>query len=327
VLRGQIYEGVSQVSMGWMLSSVGTALETYGLVAGAAINRQAENTQIQGIYNAEQASAKKGLEASNISNEGRRISSVAGAEGGLVSSLGQIRANQVTQTMMANANRNFGLLSSQASTKREITSMQAENQGMLNSRILDGAKENSLRSQGTNQQFGMLKYEAIPGGSQIAGTSLPIRKGVEFYDWTNDQHILQKSTNSMNSTTTDTYLLQNENTQAVTNQKIDASTNYQGSVNQALENQASQTVGAINTGTNIAASSAKQGAGIQLGGINQSAVLEKQSNQLNFEGRIEAADISQKAAGEAAHLRMMSTVVSGFFRDMDRRLEEMKPKY
>jgi hypothetical protein len=26
-------------------------------------------------------------------------------------------------------------------------------------------------------------------------------------------------------------------------------------------------------------------------------------------------------------MRMMSTVVTGFFRDMDRRLEEMKPKY
>ena len=327
VLRGQVYEGVSQVSMGWMLSSVGTALETYGLVAGAAINRQAENTQIQGIYNAEQASAKKGLEAANISNEGRRISSVAGVEGGLVSSLGQIRANQVTQTMIANANRNFGLLSSQASTKREITSMQAENQGMLSSRILDGAKENSLRSQGTNQQFGMLKYEAIPGGSQIAGTSLPIRKGVEFYDWTNDQHILQKSTNSMNSTTTDTYQLQNENTQAVTNQKIDASTTYQGEMNSAFNQQAKDTIGAVNAGTNIAAGSAKQGAGIQISGINKSAEMEKQANQLNFEGRIEAATINQKAATEAAQLRMMSTVVTGFFRDMDRRLEEMKPKY
>ncbi len=114
VLKGQVFEGVSQISMGWMLSSVGTALESYGLVAGAAINRQAENTQIQGIYNAEQASAKKGLEASNLSTDARRVSSVAGVEGGLVSSLGQIRANQVTQTMMANANRNFGISSSQA---------------------------------------------------------------------------------------------------------------------------------------------------------------------------------------------------------------------
>lgn len=327
VLRGQVYEGVSQVSMGWMLSAVGTALETYGLVAGAAINRQAENTQIQGIYNAEATSAKKGLEAANVSNEGRRISSVAGVEGGLVSSLGQIRANQVTQTLIANANRNFGLLSSQASTKREIASMQAENQGMQNSRILEGAKENSLRSQGTNQQFGMLKYEAIPGGSQVMGTSLPIRKGVEFYDWNRGEHILQKSTGSMNNTTTDTYQLQNENTQAVTNQKIDASTNYQTDMNSAFNKQASETIGAVGTGTNIAAGSAKQGAGIQISGSNKSAEMEKQANQLNFEGRIEAAGINQKAATEAAQLRMMSTVVTGFFRDMDRRLEEMKPKY
>ncbi len=124
VLRGQVFEGVSQISMGWMLSSVslsrwscsiaynsqismgwmlssvGTALETYGLVAGAALQRQAENTQIQGIYNAEQTSAKKSLEASNLSTDARRVSSVAGVEGGLVSSLGQIRANQVTQTLI-----------------------------------------------------------------------------------------------------------------------------------------------------------------------------------------------------------------------------------
>jgi hypothetical protein len=322
VLRGQVYEGVSQISMGWMLSTVGTALETYGLVAGAAINRQAENTQIQGIYNAEQASAKKGLEASNLSTEARRVSSVAGVEGGLVSSLGQIRANQVTQTMIANANRNFGILSSQASTNREIATMKAENTGMQNIRSLDGIKENALRSQGTNQAFGMLKYEAIPGGGNI-----PIRKGVEFYDYMKDQHILQKSTTSMNNTTTDTYQIQNQNTQYVTDQKIDASNNYQNEMNSAFNRQASETIGAINTGSGIAADSAKQGAGIQLTGINKSAEMEKQANQLNFEGRIEAATINQTAGTEAAHLRMMSTVVTGFFRDMDRRLEEMKPKY
>jgi len=322
ILRGQVFEGVSQISMGWMLSTVGTALETYGLVAGAAINRQAENTQIQGIYNAEQASAKKGLEASNLSTEARRVSSVAGAEGGLVSSLGQIRANQVTQTLIANANRNFGVLSSGASTNREIATMKAENTGMQNIRTLDGAKENALRSQGTNQQFGMLKYEAIPGGGNI-----PIRKGVEFYDYMKDQHILQKSTTSMNNTTTDTYQMQNQNTQYVTEQKIDASNTYQNEMNSAFNRQATETIGAVNAGSNIAEGSSKQGAGIQISGINTSAGMEKQANELNFDGRIEAASINQKASTEAAHMRMMSTVVTGFFRDMDRRLEEMKPKY
>ena len=70
--------------------------------------------------------------------------------------------------------------SSQASTRREIATMQAENTGMQNIRSLDGVKENALRSQGTNQQFGMLKYEAIPGGSQVMGTSLPSEKGLSF---------------------------------------------------------------------------------------------------------------------------------------------------
>jgi len=301
--------------------------ETYGLVAGAALQRQPENTQIQGIYNAEAANAKKGLEAANLSTESRRISSVAGVEGGLVTSLGQIRANQVTQAMIANANRTFGILSGQASTRREIATMQAGNTGMQNIRTLDGTKENSLRSQGMNQQFGMLKYEGIPGSSQIMGTSLPIRKGVEFYDYVKDQHILQKSTAGMNNTTTDTYQLQNENTQFVTERKIDASNTYQGDMNSAFNRQASETVAVVNAGSNIAADSAKQGAGIQLSGINKSAEMEKGADQLNFEGRIEAAGLNQQAATEAAHLRMMSTVVTGFFRDMDRRLEEMKPKY
>ena len=322
VLRGQVFEGVSQISMGWMLSGLGTGLETYGLVAGAAINRQAESTQIQGIYNAEQASAKKGLEAANVSTEARRVSSVAGVQGGLVSSLGQIKANQVTQTLITNANKTFGMVSSQAATRREISVMRSDTDGVQRSRIIDGAKENSLRSQGTNQQFGMLKYEAIPGGGNI-----PIRKGVEFYDFEKGEHIAQKTTGSMNRTTVDMTNSQNEITNYVTDQKVEASTNYQNTMNSAFEQQASETIGAINAGTNIAANSAKQGAGIQISGINKSAVMEKGANQLNFEGRIEAAEINHTAATQAAHLRMMSTVVTGFFRDMDRRLEEMKPKY
>jgi regulator of RNase E activity RraA len=65
----------------------------------------------------------------------------------------------------------------------------------------------------------------------------------------------------------------------------------------------------------------------QTAGINQSYKLELQANDVTFSGRNEAALINKNSAGEAAHLRMMSTVVTGFFRDMDRRLEEMKPKY
>ncbi|MGH8552949.1 MAG: hypothetical protein ACRERS_06595, partial [Methylococcales bacterium] len=135
------------------------------------------------------------------------------------------------------------------------------------------------------------------------------------------------STRTMNSTTLDTAGLQNENTQQVADQKIDASKTYQSDINAALGTQASQTIGAINTGSGISSRSSREGANIQLAGINRSADLERQSNTRNFEGRMDAAGINQGAALEAARLRMMSTVVSGFFRDMDRRIEEMKSKY
>lgn len=327
VLRGQVYEGVSQISMGWMLSSLGTALETYGLVAGAALHRQAENTQIQGIYNAEQTAAKKALEAANQSTEARLVSSVAGVEGGLVTNLGQIRANQVTQTLMAEANKTFGLLSSSAATRREITGTLAEAQGTREARTFDGKKEVELRGQGNLERFGMKTYEFTPGGSSIAGTSVPIRTGVELYDWARDKHPIQEVNKRMDSTTRDTVALQNNNTEIVADKKIEASNTYQSDINKALEGQASQNIAAVNQGSGIAASSSRQGAGIQLSGIRRSADIERGANQLNFEGRSGAASINQTAAMEAARLRMVSTVVTGFFRDMDRRLEEMKPKY
>jgi len=327
VLRGQVYEGVSQISMGWMLSSLGTALETYGLVAGAALHRQAENTQIQGIYSAEQTAAKKALEAANQSTEARLVSSVAGVEGGLVTNLGQIRANQVTQTLMAEANKNFGLLSSSAATRREITGMKAEAEGTREARNFDGSKETALRGQGNLERFGMKTYEFTPGGSSIAGTSVPIRAGQELFDWARDKHPIQEVNKRMDSTTRDTVALQNNNTDIVADKKIEASNTYQGDINKALEGQAAENVAAINQGSGIAASSSRQGAGIQLSGIRRSADIERGANQLNFDGRSEAATINQTAALEAARLRMVSTVVTGFFRDMDRRLEEMKPKY
>lgn len=327
VLRGQVYEGVSQISMGWMLSSLGTALETYGLVAGAALHRQAENTQIQGIYNAEQTAAKKALEAANQSTEARLVSSVAGVEGGLVTNLGQIRANQVTQTLMAEANKTFGLLSSSAATRREITGTLAEAQGTREARTFDGKKEVELRGQGNLERFGMKTYEFTPGGSSIAGTSVPIRTGQELFDWARDKHPIQEVNKQMDSSTRANVSLQNNNTQIVADKKIDASNTYQGDINKALEGQASQNIAALNQGSSIASQSSRQGAGIQISGIRRSADIERGANQLNFEGRSEAASINQAGATEAARLRMVSTVVTGFFRDMDRRLEEMKPKY
>ena len=83
----------------------------------------------------------------------------------------------------------------------------------------------------------------------------------------------------------------------------------------------------VNEGTTIAVGSDNQGARSQITGINKSAEMEKAANQLIFVGRIEAATINHTAATEPAHWRLVSAVVTEFFRVMDRLIEEMKPNY
>jgi hypothetical protein len=70
--------------------------------AGAAINRQAENTQIAGIYNAEKANAKAALDAGKLQTDARRIQALSGMQGNLQTTLGQIYGN-TTNMLITNA--------------------------------------------------------------------------------------------------------------------------------------------------------------------------------------------------------------------------------
>src|SRR6266478_7634257 len=56
---GQVFEAVSSTASGWMSAIVGSAIEFAGLKAGASIQRQAENTQIQGSYGADRSEERR----------------------------------------------------------------------------------------------------------------------------------------------------------------------------------------------------------------------------------------------------------------------------
>ncbi len=136
---------------------------------------------------------------------------------------------------------------------------------------------------------------------------VPIRTGQELFDWARDKHPIQDVNKRTDSTTSSTVALQKNTTDIVTDKKVEASNTYQGDINKAYEGQASQNISAINQGSGIAKSSSRQGAGIQLSGIRRSADMEKVANQLNFEGRTEAASINQTAATEAARPKWTGT--------------------
>lgn len=322
LLRGQVYESVNQVSMGWMLSAVGTALETYGLVAGAAINRQAENTQVQGIYNSEKANAKAALEAGKLQTDARRIQALSGMQGSLQTTLGQIYGNQTTNMLITNSNRTMQLQQTSASTQREIGSQRVEYTDRTNRLGFDSAKQKGERfiENGVNARENTLNM--VPGSGVIGTRGLA--GGVAQMVGGDTTQIREQT---MNMLTDEQYQLNlGQNTRTLGSQR-ETSEAYQDKLNASINQNADATIGAIQKGASISAGAAKQGAGIQTSGINQAYGLELKANDVTFAGRNEAALINKNSAEEAAHLRMAATVVTGFFRDMDRRLEEMKPKY
>jgi hypothetical protein len=322
LLRGQVYESVNQVSMGWMLSAVGTALETYGLVAGAAINRQAENTQIQGIYNSEKANAKAALEAGKLQTDARRIQALSGVQGSLQTTLGQIYGNQTTNMLITNSNRTMQLQQTNAATQREIQSQRVDYADRTNRLGFDAARQKGERfiENGVNARENTLNM--VPG-SGVVGTR-GLAGGVAQMLGGDTTQIREQT---MNMLTDEQYQLNlGQNTRTLTSQR-ETSEAYQDNLNASINQNADATIGAIQKGANISAGAAKQGASIQTSGINQAYGLEIKANDVTFAGRNEAALINKNSAEEAAHLRMAATVVTGFFRDMDRRLEEMKPKY
>jgi hypothetical protein len=169
LLRGQVYESVNQISMGWMLSAVGTALETYGLVAGAAINRQAENTQIQGIYNSEKVNAKAAFEAGKFQTDARRIQAISGVQGSLQTTLGQIYGNQTTNMLITNSNRTMQLQQTNAATQREIQSQRVDYIDRTNRLGFESSREKGQRWVENEAQKNDNILNMIPG-SGVIGT-------------------------------------------------------------------------------------------------------------------------------------------------------------
>lgn len=328
LLRGQVYESVNQISMGWMLSAVGTALETYGLVAGAAINRQAENTQIQGIYNAEKANAGAAYEAGRLQTDARRVQSLAGVQGSLQTTLGQIYGNQTTNVLIANANRWMQLQQTNATTQREIQTQRVDYTDKTNRLGFDSQREKSNRWVENEAQKNENILNMTPGSNALGTRGLAGVVANGAGDLTGiPLDSSQVRQNLGNQVTDEQYKLnlgQNTRTLSANRQNIE---NYQSNMEASINQNADTTVNAIEKGASISAGAAGQGATIQTAGINQAYGLEIKANEVTFAGRNEAALINKTSSEEAAQLRMVSTIVTGFFRDMDRRLEEMKPKY
>ncbi len=310
-IRGQNFEGISSITGGWMASILGQGVELAGLRLGGTIQKQAEQTQIQGGYQSETTRAAGSLEAGNIGARARQLSATANIQGGLIAALANIRGNQVTQQMIATAGAQFGkdqtragVALSKADTEvRKDQSVNDLDLGMRRDLHSIAGHTSTDKHQAVGQSFGpvglMVTSQAIGDRNKVdrfvANTFVP--KEIE----------IERSAARGLQGNQDTY-----------GQTMEG----------AYDRQFGATVTAVNTGAGIASGGASRGAAVSAGGINQAYSLELKSNKVVYESSVKAAEISRDAGVEASNMRALNHVVTGFFRDAARRIDSgLKPSY
>jgi hypothetical protein len=296
-----------------MSAIVGSAIEYAGLKAGASIQRQAENTTIQGGYSAEMTRARASLEVGKIGAQARQVSGLASIQGGLTGQLGAIWGGAHTNIGTAMQMRNFTVASTNAQvgdSQRQVGYRrdQAVTQKNLGFDVeaLHIATESSATKKELQGQF----WGSIPpyGG----GTIMAEQRGFAMNQRTRNNNAINEIDRSVTN--------KNEFTTA---DKIQGSQKTFGeNIQTAADNQYAGIVKSTNEGAGMAAGAAKHGAGIASGGVNKAYQLELKANEVQFTGTKDAASITRDAGFEAARDRQIGTIITSMSRDMSRRLEE-----
>lgn len=309
---GQVFEAVSSTASGWMSAIVGSAIEYAGLKAGASIQRQAENTQIQGSYNAEMTRARATLQTSNLGAQARQISSLASIEAGRQQAVSSIFGAALTNRAGANANANFTIAATKAQvgdsnrqtfTRAEQGQRQAQAQWSSDSmRVAGNSTAAKWDAWGTG--LTVIPYAGAAPQAQYnaAGNTVRTRAENDANNW-----LFARTYKNEQQTAQDVVLSQNM---------------YQSGVEQAANTQRAETIAGINQGAGMAAGGANRGAAIASGGVDKAYNIEMQANQVQYTGAKDAAVITRDANFEAARDRQIGQIVAGMARDMDRRIEQ-----
>ncbi|MDQ2629684.1 MAG: hypothetical protein M3Y75_01730, partial [Actinomycetota bacterium] len=285
-VRGQNFEGISSVTGGWMASIVGTGVEAYGLRAGAAIQKQAENTQIQGGYQSESTRAQGSLDAANLGARARQIAGTANIQGGLIAALANIRGNQVTQTMIASASAQFGKDQTRAGVSLSQRDIEIRRGQAVGDTDIGMRRELQTGAGHTSAEK-----------SQTLGSSLGPLGLYWSYKGITKRNVTDRE--ASNTFSGQTISLENQTAGRLTQSQ----TQYEGDMGIAFDRQLGATVAGVNAGAGIASGGASRGAQVSVGGINQAYTLEMKGNQTVYNSTVEAATISRDAGLEAANLR------------------------
>jgi hypothetical protein len=342
VASGQVFEGVSGVASGWMAALTGMAVELAGVRHAAGLERQAQETQIHGVYGGEVTRAGAGFEAANLGVQARKLAALAAARGALTSTLGQIYGARTQAIQQAQAGALFGVSSAganaglakgdigvrrdkgvadlEAGRQKEFdlfeANRSADTRKWLGDKLIMGSTygADTIRGVvkgrgGKTETFGKLGA----AGVEIAGG------GVGLYE--QYKSIQGRATGQKNAVDTSTgKMIENQDRAAAGfSGNQDAYVNQMTGIHQRY---AQDQIAAVRAGADQAAGGATRGTSITSGGVNRGAAIEMQANKVMMEGSIAAAGQVRDAALQATKLHMAATILHQMSRDAARQIEQ-----
>lgn len=318
ISTGQVFEAVSSTASGWMAAMLGSFIEYKGLKAGASLQREAENTQIQGGYQAEMTRARTTLDTSNIGAQARKVSSVAGIEASRVSSVGQIVAGGIQARAQVNAGANYTIAATGAQVRD--SNRQTDARMSQGQRQAEAAWSNdSMRTASESSAF---KWDNV-GNYMAAVPMVGAVPQAQAHGFGNTVR-----TQGRNNANEWLFARTMKNEQLTAGDIIFSQNMYRSDIENHVGTMRAESIAGINQAVGTGVGAANRGAAIATGGVNQAYQLELKANEMQFQGTKEAAQINRDASFEAARDRQMGTLLSGMSRDMSRRIEEsMRQRY
>ncbi len=341
---GQVFEGVSQVTAGWMAAVASTGVEMFSTAGAAAINRQAENTVAQGQADAGRVEAEANRDAQTQRIDGQAIMSKAGNNAAAFTSASAAMADGRMGAQMAHNNRDATNLILGLAAQREIAENDVTTGASVNHRRIENGQFSQNTALGINNEVadmegGFFRSVHAGGGANVGvgktfgagggregsvGANVGVGGDVTGAWATRVQglgHIenAQRGAEVFNQGT-NLHILNDTGSNTQRNEVIAATT---AEIQHVNEVRAERDAGAAMDAAHAKAGAAYGGAAIANQGVERWHDLATQAEGTVFDGQMRSIDINLAAAQEASRLRAQAAILSQFGHSVAQRVDEM----
>jgi len=334
---GQVFEAVSATAAGWMGALTATGIEIAGVTFGSALQRQANETRIEGQAQAEIARNMAAREAADRQARAHQILGLYATSASRAQSMGAIAGGYAMALRMNEAQRQATTGLIEQSRDQQVIGILADRSfGQRQTGIQASREERDLIITQGQQNVSTIVHRAadvsehaVTGIAKLGGDSMPLLPAAPSAMKIITSGLTGVADISLNNSTTNSRInsvriaaqSQFENYESTTKMREFAADIYAQRATLITKEQASANNAAARINRDLAAGGVESAYRKQVQGVAQAYQLGLEANQINLSGALKAAEIMRSSGMKAVRLDQMSQIISTLSRDLARRTE------